>query len=105
MSKKLAYGLVAAAFLGGLVAKDLIQSTLFAQPIVAPGAAPVTSAAAPPPARGPEWSHGLMLRARKADQKDFDATTPRIGVEVFTDMNNGNLIYITDGGAIAVVKK
>ena len=101
MSKKLAYGLFAAAFLGGFVANDLTQTTLFAQPIVSPGT-PVAPTAA---ALGPEWSHGLMLRARKADQKDFDKDTPRIGVEVFTDTNNGNLIYITESGAIAVVKK
>jgi hypothetical protein len=103
MSKKLAYGLVAAAFLGGFIAKDMLQTTLFAQPIVAPGA-PATAVTPSAGAKGPEWSHGLMLRVRKADQADFDKTTPRVGVEVFRDANNGNLIYITESGAIAVVK-
>ncbi len=104
MSKKLAYGLVAAAFLGGFVAMDLLQTALFAQPpIVAPGT-PGTTLAPTAGAKGPEWSHGLMLRVRKADQADFDKTTPRVGVEVFRDANNGNLIYVTESGAIGVVK-
>ena len=105
MSKKLTYGLVAAAFLGGFVAKDMLQATLFAQPPIVAPSGPGTSLAPAAGGRGPEWSHGLMLRVRKADQADFDKSTPRVGVEVFTDTNNGNLIYITESGAIAVVKK
>ena len=46
-----------------------------------------------------------MLRVRKADQPDFDKSTPKVGVEVFVDENNGNLIYITEAGGISVVKK
>ena len=87
MSKKLAYVLLTAAFVGGLVIGDL-RSIVYAQD-----------------PKGPKWSHGLMLRVRKADQPDFDKNTPKVGVEVFMDENNGNLIYITDTGSISVVKK
>ena len=87
MSKKLAYVLLSAAFVGGLIIGD-IRSFVNAQD-----------------AKGPKWTHGLMLRVRKADQPDFDKNTPKVGVEVFMDENNGNLIYITDTGSISVVKK
>lgn len=88
MSKKVAYLLASAAFVGGIFAADLGRSYVLAQD-----------------AKGPKWSHGLMLRVRKADQPDFDKNTPKVGVEVFMDENNGNLIYITDTGSISVVKK
>ena len=88
MSKKLAYGLAVAMFLGGLLFAEVSRDYLYAQE-----------------SKGPKWSHGLMLRVRKADQPDFDKSTPKVGVEVFVDENNGNLIYITEAGGISVVKK
>ena len=42
---------------------------------------------------------------RKADEDNFNKDTKQVGVEVFTDANNGNLIYISETGSIAVVKK
>jgi hypothetical protein len=93
MSKKLALVLAAATFVGGFAINELSRSAVYAQPET------------PAAGKGPKWSHGLMLRVRKADQPDFDKNTPKIGVEVFTDENNGNLIYITDTGSISVVKK
>ncbi len=50
----------------------------------------------------PHWSHGLMLKVRKADDLDWKEAK-KIGVEVFKDTNNGNVIYITENGYIAVV--
>ncbi len=88
MSKKFAYCLAVATFLGGLLFAELSRDYVYAQE-----------------SKGPKWSHGLMLRVRKADQPDFDKTTPKVGVEVFVDENNGNLIYITEQGGISVVKK
>jgi hypothetical protein len=88
MSKKFAYLLVAVAFAGGIVFERLGDNYLFAQE-----------------AKKPEWSHGLMLKARKGDEDSFGPNTKKYGVEVFTDANNGNLIYITENGSIAVVKK
>jgi hypothetical protein len=88
VSKKFTAAVVALAFIAGMLSTDLLRQTVYAQE-----------------AKGPKWSHGLMLRVRKADQPDFDKNTPKVGVEVFVDENNGNLIYITDTGSISVVKK
>ena len=87
MSKKFAYLLASAAFLGGFLVADLGRTYLYAQE-----------------SKRPEWSHGLMLRARKGDKRT-SPRTPGYGVEVFIDANNGNLIYISETGSIAVVKK
>ncbi|HEX5272784.1 MAG TPA: hypothetical protein VFW33_19940 [Gemmataceae bacterium] len=51
----------------------------------------------------PNWLHGLMLKARKGDEADFGKDTKRYGIEVYKDENNGNLIYISETGDIAVV--
>ena len=88
MSKKFAYLLAAVAFSGGIVFERLGDSYLFAQE-----------------SKKPEWNHGLMLKARKGDEDTFTKDTKRYGVEVFTDTNNGNIIYISETGSIAVVKK
>lgn len=53
--------------------------------------------------KAPKWLHGLDLRVRKGGTPDFDAKTPKFGVEVFRDENNGNLIYISETGSIAVI--
>lgn len=56
-------------------------------------------------AKGPRWSHGLDLKCRKGGETDFTKTTAKYGIEVFVDENNGNLIYISETGAIAVVAR
>ncbi len=43
------------------------------------------------------------MPVRKAGESDFTDKTLRYGLEVFVDANNGNVVYITDTGAIAVV--
>ena len=45
----------------------------------------------------------MELRARKAGEKEFTGTTKGYGIEVFRDKNNGNLVYITDVGTVAVL--
>jgi chorismate synthase len=65
MSRKFAYLLAAVAFGGGIVFERLGDSYLFAQE-----------------AKKPEWSHGLMLKARKGDEDTFTKDTKRYGVEV-----------------------
>jgi hypothetical protein len=50
----------------------------------------------------PQWAHGLVLRVRKADELEWK-DAKKVGVEVFKDTNNGNLVYITETGDIAVV--
>jgi hypothetical protein len=54
-------------------------------------------------AKPPRWAHALDLMTRKPDQKDFDAKTPKIGIEVYADDNAGVLIYATDAGTLAAV--
>jgi hypothetical protein len=51
----------------------------------------------------PEWHYGLSLRVRRADETDFGKDTKKIGIEVFKDENNGNLIYVSETGSIAVI--
>jgi hypothetical protein len=53
--------------------------------------------------KDPTWQHGLELSVRKAGEKDFTKDTKKYGLEVFLDGNNGNLIYITEAGNVAVV--
>jgi hypothetical protein len=53
--------------------------------------------------KAPDWKHGMELRVRKAGEADFNKDTKKYGLEVFRDENNGNLIYISETGAIAVV--
>jgi hypothetical protein len=45
----------------------------------------------------------MMVKARRGDEPDFTKDTKKIGIEVFRDENNGNLIYVTEGGSIAVM--
>jgi hypothetical protein len=54
-------------------------------------------------AKAPDWKHGMELRVRKAGEPDFNKDTKKYGIEVFRDENNGNLIYISETGSIAVV--
>lgn len=53
--------------------------------------------------KNPRFLHALELRVRKAGMPDFNKDTPRYNIEVFRDENNGNLVYICETGAIAVV--
>jgi len=49
-----------------------------------------------------EWLYGLDLKSRKATETKFDKDTKTFGMEVYRDGNNGNLIYITETGHVAV---
>lgn len=53
--------------------------------------------------KGARFLHGLSLQVRRADEPNFTRDTKRIGVEVVLDENNGNILYITEAGSIAVV--
>jgi hypothetical protein len=56
-------------------------------------------------AKAPEWKQAMELSARKAGEAEFTAKTKKYGVEVYSDENNGNLIYITETGDFSVVPK
>jgi hypothetical protein len=67
--------------------------------------APIPEAANAKPiteGKAPEWLHGLDLACRKHDEPSFSKDTRRFGIEVFRDENNGNLIFITETGNLAV---
>ncbi|HEY1379293.1 MAG TPA: hypothetical protein VGF55_20995 [Gemmataceae bacterium] len=53
--------------------------------------------------KGPKWQYGLDVRVRKGGEQDFGKDTKKVGIEVFRDENNGNLIYVAEGGSIAVL--
>ena len=52
--------------------------------------------------KSPKWKHAMDLKVRKAGEKDFTKDTKKVAIEVYHDENNGNLVYLTDAGSIAV---
>lgn len=52
--------------------------------------------------QGVTWRHAMTLRARPGGVTDFAKAT-RFGIEVFQDNNNGNFVYVTETGSIAVL--
>jgi hypothetical protein len=53
--------------------------------------------------KSPTWMYGMNLKSRNSKEYDFNKDTKKYGIEVFKDENNGNLIYISETGAIAVL--
>ena len=53
--------------------------------------------------KGVAWKGAMNLRARKGGEKDFEKAK-KFGIEVFEDNRTGNLIFISETGAIAVTK-
>jgi hypothetical protein len=54
--------------------------------------------------KAPIFLHGMEVRSRKAGEPDFNDKTKKWGIEVYKDENNGNTIYVSETGSIAVVK-
>jgi hypothetical protein len=54
----------------------------------------------PRPARS---VRGLSLAVRKPQEKDGGDTASRFGVEIYRDENSGQLLYLSDRGALAVM--
>lgn len=54
-------------------------------------------------AKPAESKYGLEMQVRKAGEAGFNKDTKKYGVEVYRDENNGNLVYISETGSIAVV--
>jgi hypothetical protein len=50
----------------------------------------------------PKWTHALDLKYRKGGQAEFDDKM-QYGVEIFKDENTGNLVYISQTGAVSVI--
>jgi hypothetical protein len=53
--------------------------------------------------KGPKWQYGLMVKVRRGDEPDFTKDTKKLGLDLYKDENNGNLIYVSETGSIAVV--
>ncbi|HZT83239.1 MAG TPA: hypothetical protein VFA26_23620 [Gemmataceae bacterium] len=53
--------------------------------------------------KAPEWKHGLEFPVRKADENTVTKDTKRYGAEVFIDRNLGNVIYISETGAVSAL--
>jgi hypothetical protein len=53
--------------------------------------------------KAPTWLHGFNVKSRKASEYDFNKDTKKIGIEVYKDEENGNLIYVSETGSIAVL--
>jgi hypothetical protein len=53
--------------------------------------------------RPPQLSHRLLLPVRTSDEDRIGEATAKVSVEVYRDENNGNLVYLTHEGAVAVV--
>ncbi len=51
----------------------------------------------------PQWLHSFDLKCRRGGEKEWTKDTPVYGVEVYKDVNSGNLVYICETGSIAVV--
>jgi hypothetical protein len=45
----------------------------------------------------------MNVKSRTSKEDDFNKDTKKYGIEVYKDENNGNLIYISETGSIAVV--
>jgi hypothetical protein len=80
----------------------IVALVCFLLGVVVGGQAPFVYAQAGK-AKDPSWIYGLNLKARKSTEEDFTKDTKKYGIEVFKDENNGNLIYISEVGSIAVV--
>jgi hypothetical protein len=52
---------------------------------------------------GPDWVSGWTVQVRRAAEADFSPESKKYAFEVLRDDNNGNLLYVTETGAIAVV--
>jgi hypothetical protein len=51
----------------------------------------------------PKWVHSVDLQVRKGGVKEFTKDTQKYGIEVYSDGNTGNLIYITEHGHVAII--
>lgn len=50
----------------------------------------------------PKWVHSVDLAVRKGGVKEWKDAT-KIGIEVYSDGNTGNLVYITEAGNLAII--
>ncbi len=61
--------------------------------------------ARPEIAKPSRWSYGMNVKARKASEYDFTKDTMKFGIEAYWDEESGNLLYVSEKGAIAALSK
>jgi hypothetical protein len=74
--------------------------------LLAQGQPPINAQPKSGPAGGvkdPHLVYGFSTRVRTGDEPKITGKTKKIGVEVYRDENNGNLIYVSETGSISVV--
>lgn len=54
--------------------------------------------------KGVTWKTAMNLKVRKGGEKDWDKAR-KFGIEVFEDNRTGNLMYVSETGAIAVLPR
>lgn len=69
---------------------------------VATGPAPKTFKTPSGGLKAPKWLHSVDLSCRKGGVKEWKDAL-KFGLEIYRDLNTGNVIYVTDTGAIAVL--
>jgi len=55
--------------------------------------------------KGYTRTHGLNLKVRKAGTKDFTKDAKVYGVDVYEDLNNGTVLYLSETGSIAAAPR
>lgn len=63
---------------------------------------PAGAISKPTGSKEPKFLYGRSVRVRKADEKDFNDKTQSFGAEVYRDETTGNLVYISESGALVV---
>jgi len=52
--------------------------------------------------KAPEWKSSAVIAVRKAGENEVNATTRRVGVEIFKDETTGTWLFVSETGDIAV---
>jgi hypothetical protein len=65
-------------------------------------AATAVKGRAPDKPKKPVWAHAAVLTARKAGEDGWEGAA-RFGLEVYRHTDTGNLIYVSETGALAVI--
>jgi hypothetical protein len=82
-----------AIFVGILGAVGLVDLAVLLSPV---------ADAQEPMVKKPTWLYGLAPRVRKAGEANLTPETKRTSIELFRDENNGQLLYVSETGSLAL---
>ncbi len=63
---------------------------------------PAGAVTKPASSKEPKWLYGRSFKVRKADEPNFNEKTQSFGAEVYKDESTGNLVYLSEKGALVV---